>query len=62
MIKLQQGFLLGAICLASLLLGVSLPIGARAQTPAAVMGQLLFDDGFEKLRPSSLMPVVGPHR
>ena len=25
------------------------------------MDQLLFDDSFEKLRPGSLMPVVGPH-
>ncbi len=61
MIKRQRGFLLGSICLASFLLGVSFPMGARAQTPATVMDQMLFDDGFEKLRPGPLMPVVGPH-
>jgi len=32
-----------------------------AQADTHTMDRLLFDDGFEQLRPGSLMPAVGPH-
>ena len=50
-----------SVWMAGILLVVAFANGTSAQSPMPRMDQLLFDDGFETLRPGSLMPVVGPH-